>query len=155
MRPWDGIEEYDFPVVTVCGSTRFKDQIMDVRARLSLAGFVVLGSEVWVHSDPQYQALHDSFAKTGLDVLHLAKIDLSEYIVVANFEGYVGESTRKEILHARERRIPVVWVEGIPGFGDRRIRLNDSPDPDAIDITLDYFFQKKIEIDVQRAHTRG
>ena len=49
--------------------------------------------------------------KQKLDFLHLRKIDLADEILVVNANGYVGESTSREILYARENRKHVRWLE--------------------------------------------
>jgi hypothetical protein len=36
-----------------------------------------------------------------LDELHFRKIDLADWILILNYDGYIGESTRKEIEYAR------------------------------------------------------
>lgn len=39
--------------------------------------------------------------KARLDILHLAKIELADEIVVITVDKYIGESTRREIEYAR------------------------------------------------------
>jgi hypothetical protein len=51
------------------------------------------------------------FQKQQLDRLHLAKIDMADEILVVNVNGYVGESTAREIEHARKRGKVVRWLE--------------------------------------------
>jgi hypothetical protein len=44
-----------------------------------------------------------------LDVMHLSKISMSErVIVITDFTGYIGESTRNEMRYAEERGIEVI-----------------------------------------------
>ena len=40
--------------------------------------------------------------KLRLDALHLTKIDLACWVLVVNPGGYIGDSTRREIAHARK-----------------------------------------------------
>jgi dienelactone hydrolase len=83
-------------VVTICGSTRFRDDITAVNRELTLAGYIVLAPGVFVHDgDPVSDA-----DKARLDRLHLAKIDLADWVYVVNPGGYVGDSTRREIEYA-------------------------------------------------------
>jgi hypothetical protein len=49
--------------------------------------------------------------KQKLDFLHLRKIDLADEILVVNVGGYVGESTTREILYARENHKFIRWLE--------------------------------------------
>jgi len=54
--------------------------------------------------------------KRRFDLVHLAKIDASDAIVVLNVDGYIGESTLREIEWARLRRKDVYWLNhAIPG----------------------------------------
>ncbi|NYE95798.1 hypothetical protein FHU41_002048 [Psychromicrobium silvestre] len=78
------------------------NEIAAARAELTLAGKIVVGPEVLVHSDPAYSDLHDSSVKQKLDALHLEKIDLADSVFVVNPGGYIGDSTRAEIAYARE-----------------------------------------------------
>jgi hypothetical protein len=84
-------------IVTLCGSTRFKDQFMETNRKLTLEGKIVLSVGVFGHSDGE--KLNEE-AKRMLDELHLRKIDLSNGVYVIDVENYVGESTKKEIKYA-------------------------------------------------------
>ena len=39
-----------FPVITLCGSTRFKDQFLEVQKRLTLEGNIVISVGLFGHS---------------------------------------------------------------------------------------------------------
>jgi hypothetical protein len=43
--------------------------------------------------------------------VHLAKVEMADEVLVVNVGGYVGESTRLEIEHARSRGTPVRFLE--------------------------------------------
>jgi len=45
-----------------------------------------------------------------LDDMHLRKIDLADEIFVINSEGYIGESTRREIEYAQESGMTVKYL---------------------------------------------
>jgi len=50
--------------------------------------------------------------KAMLDELHLSKIDLADEVLILNVDGYVGESTQREMDYARELGKPVrFWSE--------------------------------------------
>lgn len=87
-------------IVCICGSTRFKDEISQARADLTLAGQIVLGPEILVRSDSADSGPHDSETKDMLGLLHLKKIDLAGWVYVVNPGGYIGDSTRAEIAYA-------------------------------------------------------
>lgn len=46
-----------------------------------------------------------------LGELHIIKIDLSDAIFVANVDGYIGESVKKEIEYAKEKGKEVIYLE--------------------------------------------
>lgn len=88
-----------FPVVTICGSMRFYDQMLQVAEELTGAGTIVLMPFVYHNGGVK---LPGDARGEMLDRMHLAKIDLSEEIIVCtSYTGYVGESTAREIEYAR------------------------------------------------------
>ena len=116
---WPGSAQYrpmepgdpEFPeVVCLCGSTRFKDAYRAENKRLTLEGKVVLSVAFFGHADGEAVAISGA-EKERLDAVHKRKIDLADRVHVINVDGYVGESTRSEIDYARERAVPVTWLE--------------------------------------------
>ncbi|MBC3760959.1 hypothetical protein ACUN7V_20780 [Quadrisphaera oryzae] len=98
-----------FPeVVTLCGSTRFREAFESEQRRLTLEGRIVLSVGMFGHEEGLDQT---SPAKADLDALHLRKIDLSQRIHVINVGGYVGTSTRREVAYARARGVAVTYLE--------------------------------------------
>ncbi len=108
----------EYPVVTLCGSTRFKDQFMEAQKRLTLEGKIVISvglfghsgdSEVWDGMD------EGTLTKTKemLDDMHKRKIDMADSIYVINVGGYIGDSTRSEIAYAIEHGKKVEYLEPI------------------------------------------
>lgn len=97
-------------VVTLCGSTRFKDAYDSENARLTLEGYVVLSCGVWERNNPPYADVTDE-EKKNLDVTHKRKIDLSDSIRVINVGGYIGESTKSEIEYAAKYGKRITYLE--------------------------------------------
>ena len=107
-----------FPeVVCLCGSTRFKDAYRAENKRLTLAGKVVLSVAFFGHADGESVAISGD-EKERLDEVHKRKIDLADRVHVINVDGYVGDSTRSEIDYARERGLPVTWLEPDAAVGE-------------------------------------
>lgn len=80
-------------IITICGSMRFFDQMLQVAADETAKGNIVLAPFSVVAPEGQ-----DGEFKAMLDRLHFAKIDMSEQIVVVtNQHGYIGDSTRREM----------------------------------------------------------
>ncbi|WP_066071669.1 hypothetical protein [Neobacillus soli] len=84
-------------IITLCGSTKFKNEFELVNEKLTLLGHIVLSVGVFVHSK---QINIDSKHKVMLDQLHKKKIDLSFEIFVIDVNNYIGSSTKKEINYA-------------------------------------------------------
>ena len=105
-----------YKVVTLCGSTRFKDEFMKAQKDLTLKGNIVISvglfghsgdKEVWENMD------EDTLTKTKimLDDMHKRKIDMADEIFVINVNGYIGDSTRSEIEYAIKHNKKVNYLE--------------------------------------------
>ena len=105
-----------YKVITLCGSTRFKDEFMEAQKRLTLAGNIVISvglfghagdAEVWENMD------EGTLTKTKemLDDMHKRKIDMADEIFVINVGGYIGDSTRFEIDYAIEHGKKIRYLE--------------------------------------------
>jgi len=99
-------------IITLCGSTRFKDEINRVNAELTMAGKLVISLGVFGHVDlpDRDWTTNGSADKVMLDELHKRKIDLADRIFVVNPGGYIGESTSSEITYAEAKGIPVDYL---------------------------------------------
>jgi hypothetical protein len=80
-------------IVCICGSARFVEEMRAANRDLTFAGVIVIapGEAGEMVTDEQ---------KTLLDALHLRKIDLADRVLVVNPDGYIGESTSREIAYA-------------------------------------------------------
>ena len=94
-------------IVTLCGSTRFRQAFIDWNALLTLDGCIVLTVGVFEHSDGVHLTPDQ---KVALDALHKDKIAMSDEVLVLDVGGYIGESTRSEIAFAQARSIPVRYL---------------------------------------------
>ena len=99
----------NYKIVTLCGSTRFKEQFMEVQKQLTLEGYIVISVGLFGHSGD------DDVWKPGvkemLDDMHLRKIDMADDIFVINVGGYIGESTRREISYAEQTGKNIKYLE--------------------------------------------
>jgi len=89
-----------YQVVTLCGSTKFKAAFEEWNVRLTLEGAVVMSIVIPSHA---YGLSWTAEEKGALDAAHLQKIDLSDEIFVLDIGGYIGESTAREIAHAKSK----------------------------------------------------
>lgn len=97
-------------IVTLCGSSKFRDEFYHVNRELTLKGYIVLSLGVFSHSEIGFPLLTDD-EKIMLDELHFRKIDMSDEIHVINRGGYIGDSTRREIEYALKFGIQVTYME--------------------------------------------
>lgn len=103
-------------IITLCGSTKFKEAIHAENMRLTMEGKLVISLGVFGHTDlPDYDWTTDaSDLKRMLDALHRQKIDLADAVHVVNPGGYYGESTAAEIAYAESFGIPITYLEPRP-----------------------------------------
>ena len=104
-----------YKVITLCGSTRFKDEFMEAQKRLTLAGSIVISVGLFGHSgdDEVWDGLDEgalSETKRMLDDMHKRKIDMADEIFVIDVDGYIGDSTHSEIEYALSKGVPVRYL---------------------------------------------
>lgn len=98
---------YDkFKVITLCGSTRFKNEFETIKKELTLRGHIVLNLGCFEQTDG---GNYDDKQKRMLKRMHKARIDLSTAIMVVNKDNYIGESTQKEIDYAKSTNKEVYY----------------------------------------------
>ena len=98
-----------YPVITLCGSTRFKDEFIKAQKRLTLEGNIVISVGLFGHSGDD--EVWTEGTKEMLDNMHKRKIDMADAIYVINVGGYIGESTRLEIEYAKRHGKEVSYLE--------------------------------------------
>lgn len=97
-----------YEVVTLCGSTRFKDDFIKVQKVLTLKGRIVISVGLFGHSG---DVITDE-QKLMLDDMHKRKIDMADTIFVINRDGYIGKSTESEIEYAESIGKNIAYLEG-------------------------------------------
>lgn len=107
-----------YKVITLCGSTRFKDEFLKVQKDLTLKGNIVISVGLFGHSgdDEVWENMDEGTltkTKEMLDDMHKRKIDMADEIFVINVNGYIGESTKSEIEYASKLRKKINYLEPI------------------------------------------
>ena len=117
-----------FKVITLCGSTRFKDEFLEAQKRLTLEGNIVISVGLFGHSGDD--VVWTEGVKDMLDRQHLAKIDLADEIFVINVGGYIGDSTRREIAYAEFKGKAITYLESSrkPSIYDNNAALRELHD---------------------------
>ena len=112
-------------IITLCGSTKFKDDFFEAQERLTLEGNIVISVGLFGHADKKYDTVITDEVKEMLDDLHKRKIDLSDEIYVINKNGYIGSSTKSEIEYALSHNKPVSLLESVYIYTLKDIKLYD------------------------------
>ena len=95
-------------VITVCGSLKFINEMMDITEKMELKGNCMLV--------PIYNSNKDCFtAKEAslLDMMHKERIKLADAILVVNVGGYIGSSTKNEIEYAKSLDKEIIYYTDI------------------------------------------
>lgn len=100
-----------YKVITLCGSTRFKDEFLQAQKQLTLKGNIVISVGLFGHADGEFGDVITPEIKVMLDDIHKRKIDMSDEIYVINKNGYIGESTKSEIEYAMKMGKMVNYLE--------------------------------------------
>ncbi len=93
-------------IITICGSMRFKKEMIEIATKLELDGNLVIQCV--------YFQEEKKLTSSDLDILgkiHYKKIEISDAIYVVNVNGYIGESTKKEIDYAHFLNKEVLFLE--------------------------------------------
>lgn len=105
-----------FPIVVcLCGSTRFWREFQRAGLAETMAGRIVLSIGAASGTDDEHfgnlpREEYDR-VKAMLDALHLRKIELADEVLILNVDGYIGESTRRELNYARQLDKVIRWLE--------------------------------------------
>ena len=97
-----------YKIITLCGSTKFKDDFLRVQQELTLEGNIVISVGVFGHAD---NISLDDDVKRMLDVMHKEKIRMADAIYVINRDGYIGKSTQSEINFAKQLNKEIIYME--------------------------------------------
>ena len=98
-----------YKIITLCGSTKFRDEYLAAQKRLTLEGNIVISVGLFGHSGDD--EVWNESTKEMLDDMHLRKIDLADEIFVINVGGYIGSSTKNEIEYAKKSGKGVRYLE--------------------------------------------
>jgi len=100
-----------YKVVTLCGSTKFKNDFIKAQKELTLQGKIVISVGLFGHADGEFGTIITDEVKIMLDDIHKRKIDMADGIFVINKDGYIGSSTRSEIEYAKQHGKEIVYLE--------------------------------------------
>lgn len=107
-------------ILTLCGSARFEPYWHEANKQLGLSGHICF-SLMTFPSIEGGKNWYTPEQKQTLDLAHLLKIEASAGVVMLNIDGYLGESSLRELEWARMRSKFVFWATG----DDDRWRATD------------------------------
>ena len=94
-----------FMIVTICGSSKFRDLMLKVGKDLTLKNKIVLLPLVFSHCGD----VITEEEKFNLDKLHFDKIMMSKEIHIVSFNNYIGDSTKNEIEYAKKLNKSIIY----------------------------------------------
>ena len=74
-----------YKVITLCGSTRFKDAFIETQKRLTLEGNIVISVGLFGHSGDD--EVWTPGTKEMLDDMHKRKIDMADEVFIINVDS--------------------------------------------------------------------
>ncbi len=92
-------------IITLCGSLKFKKEMIEIAEKMALDGNCVLTPvypvlENYKRTDRQLELLKEA---------HFKKIELSDSILVVNINNYIGNSTNLEIEYAKKLGKEIIY----------------------------------------------
>lgn len=93
-------------VITICGSYKFKKEMIDIAEKMTLLGNCVL---MFNELSKMNKNDYTSEEILMIDKMHKEKIKLSDAILVVDVDGYIGNSTKSEIEFAQSLNKEVLY----------------------------------------------
>jgi hypothetical protein len=93
-------------IITICGSLKFKKEIMEISEIMELKGNCILPP---IYSTKPDKDAYNEDEALMLDKMHKEKIKLSDAILVVNVDNYIGSSTKGEIEFAKKLNKEIIY----------------------------------------------
>jgi len=97
-------------IITVCGSLKFKKEMLEITEALELQGNCMLSAIYPTNNDKDAYTAEETKI---LDEMHKEKIKLSDAILVVNVNNYIGESTKSEVEFAKSLNKEIIYYTDI------------------------------------------
>lgn len=92
-------------VITLCGSLKFQDEMMNIAEKMALKGNCLLTPVYSVLKNHEITEEQRMKLKEG----HFKRIELSDTILVVNVNNYIGNSTNLEIEYAKKLGKEIIY----------------------------------------------
>ena len=93
-------------IITVCGSYKFKKEMVEITEKLALEGNCMLTPIELTKSGKDAYTEEEALM---LDKMHKEKIRISDAILVVNIDEYIGNSTKSEIEFAKSLNKEILY----------------------------------------------
>lgn len=93
-------------VITVCGSYKFKKEMMEMTEKMTLKGNCMLTPIELTKPNKEAYTKEEAVM---IDKMHKEKIKLSDAILVVNVNNYIGNSTNSEIEYAKSLNKEIIY----------------------------------------------
>lgn len=97
-------------VITVCGSLKFKKEMIEIAEKMTLLGNCVITPNELPKSNKEAYTKEEIIM---IDKMHKEKIKLSDAILVVNVNNYIGNSTKSEIEFAKSLNKEIIYYTDI------------------------------------------
>ena len=91
-------------IITVCGSLKYQNLMMEITEKMAKNGDCMLTP---VYPTGKYGCSDEEKKLLGEE--HFERIELSDSILVVNVDNYIGESTNKEIEYAKSLGKEIIY----------------------------------------------
>lgn len=98
-------------IITVCGSMKYVQKMMEISEKVELQGNVVL-MPIYNPARPNKKAFKNEEILI-LDKMHKERIKLADAILVVNVDNYIGNSTKSEIEYAKKLNKEIIYYTDI------------------------------------------
>lgn len=97
-------------IITVCGSLKFKNEIIQITEKMSLQGNCMLSIIYPANTD---RNTYTDKEREILSNMHKERIKLSDAILVVNIDHYIGSATKSEIEFAKALNKEIIYYTNI------------------------------------------
>lgn len=104
-----------FPIVTVVGSYKFGDKMLQVQRELQELGCIVLMPIKLEY--PGYSEYANNLSDKEIHDRHDQKMLMSDFVFCVNIGGFIGDHTQREIDFCKDNHIKIVYLEEVDNNG--------------------------------------
>lgn len=97
-------------IITICGSLKFKDEMLKISEEMELQGNCVLSV---IYPTKEDKDAYTEEEANMLDQMHKEKIKLSDAILVVDVNHYIGSSTKSEIEFAKALHKEIIYYSDL------------------------------------------